>query len=98
MIDRKGTTMALSLVVTAVILIVISLVIITIVTGGLSQFAGSQSDTVNETGSAIGTQAGSAYCNAQKSVSCQYCKDAKYNGVDCSEIVDCGDCVSSDDS
>lgn len=87
MINRKGMSMALTLVVSAVVLIVISLVIITIVTGGLSGFGAHQTQQMNETVVATSSAVELAYCNAQKAVSLEMCCKATYNSKNCTDIL-----------
>lgn len=81
--------MALTLVVTAVVLIVISLVIITMVTGGLSKFGASNNQQMEDSSNATSNAIAIAYCNAQNDVSGDACCDATYAGVDCTDIITC---------
>ena len=85
--SRKGMGMALTLVVTAVVLIVISLVIITLVTGGLSKFGKSNTDQMEDASNATASSIAIAYCNSQKAVGSEVCCAADYGGLPCDEIL-----------
>jgi competence protein ComGC len=94
MMKRKGMSQALTIVVAAVVLIVVSLVIITIVTGGLGNFASSQNQQIDGTGKQIASASDVAYCNAQCAVgNC----DAKYNDNtdNCKDLDGANICVSN---
>ncbi len=79
--------MALTLVVTAVVLIVISLVIITMVTGGLSKFGASNNEQMEDASTATTDAIAIAYCDSQKAVSADACCAASYSGENCEDVL-----------
>ena len=87
MVTRKGMGMALTLVVTAVVLIVISLVIISIVTGGLSKFGASNDEQMTGASEATTDTIAYAHCSTQKGISSGACCHATYGGEDCDIIL-----------
>lgn len=102
--SRKGMGMALTLVVTAVVLIVISLVIITMVTGGLSKFGASNNQQMEDASESTTSAIAIAHCNAQKAVGNETCCVASYADISCDKILHTGtttwavgtSCVSGD--
>ena len=85
--SRKGMGMALTLVVTAVVLIVISLVIITMVTGGLSKFGASNNEQMEDASTATTSAIAIAHCNAQDAVSGNTCFNSKYSDEECDIVL-----------
>ena len=67
---RKGMSAALTLVIAAVVLMVVSLVVITIVSGGLGNFFKRTDMQSNQSSTAMQCATAVSYCNLQISSAC----------------------------